>query len=152
MLGFPLWTRYCFFNCVPGLAISWPEVINRAGYQVSKLRRWRESNNVESYSGIVEQGKAKVRICIGPGTVADVEQRSDDCHLIMMFKYPLFFGKPGAHFQLAVEVERLLLENGAKLPSKFRPLGEKHRRELNGVSSFLGEKSTMAIVWVWKMN
>src|SRR5262245_2647335 len=103
---------------MPDLAIGWPDVMKCAGYEVSNLKRWRESNNVESYSGVVEQGKAKARIWIGPGPVGSQSAYPDNaCYVMMTFKCPLLIDEPGPHYQLAVNVERLLLQAGAKLPS-----------------------------------
>ena len=52
----------CIYKCNPDLALSWPDILGTAGLTVIELIHGVQSNNVESFAGIIVDAAAKIKV------------------------------------------------------------------------------------------
>jgi hypothetical protein len=118
----------CIYKCNPDLALSWPDILGAARLTVIELIHGVQSNNVESFAGIIVDAAAKIKVSVGAGGPARFGPYPKEvCYLLLMFRRPLFFGDTGKNLALALQVERLLLQAGAELFAPTLQLGTFNR-------------------------
>jgi hypothetical protein len=94
------------YQCEPKLAVFWPQAVTQAGYLVSNLQSWTEPWGFETVTGIIHHDRARVQVHFG--------FKSNVLLLVLAFRVPLFFGRPGRAHRLAAEIEKVLIKVGAK--------------------------------------
>jgi hypothetical protein len=110
------------YHCTLDLATHWPNVLQGGHMEVADLRTTKERNGVVGCAGTVREGRAEVRVAIGPGAPGKGWDPGA-CHLLLIYRrYFVRYKLSAPNQTLAEKIGSPRDSNCTHRPRAFGPL------------------------------